>query len=196
MTGFSSATSSSLLREVRDRDDRAWERLVRLYAPFVHRWCQHYRLQEQDAADVFQEVFRAVARRVSDFRRAEPGGTFRGWLTVITRNKIRDHLRRRRAGPLAEGGTAANERLANVELVPEPDDADDSLVTAAKNELFQRALASVRGEFEEKTWQAFWRTTVDDQPGPEAAAALGMTAGAVRVAKSRVLRRLRQVLGD
>jgi RNA polymerase sigma-70 factor (ECF subfamily) len=62
--------------------------------------------------------------------------------------------------------------------------------------LFARALDLIRGEFEERTWSAFWRTAVDGRAAKDVGADLGMSAGAVRVAKSRVLRRLRQELGD
>lgn len=54
----------------------------------------------------------------------------------------------------------------------------------------------VRSEFEDRTWQAFWRVAVEGHATAEVAADLGITANAVRQAKSRVLRRLRQELGD
>ena len=62
--------------------------------------------------------------------------------------------------------------------------------------LYQRALDLIKGEFEERTWRAFWRVTVDDQPTDLVAAELGMAAVAVRIAKSRVLGRLREEVGD
>jgi RNA polymerase sigma-70 factor (ECF subfamily) len=62
--------------------------------------------------------------------------------------------------------------------------------------LFHRALQMVRGEFEERTWQAFWQTVIDGRAPKDVAADLGMSPGAVRVAKSRVLHRLREELGD
>ena len=62
--------------------------------------------------------------------------------------------------------------------------------------LLRRALDLVRVEFEPATWRAFLLTAVDGRPAPEAAAELGVSAAAVRQAKSRVLRRVRQELGD
>ena len=59
-----------------------------------------------------------------------------------------------------------------------------------------RALALIRGEFEERTWGAFWRTAVEGRAAKDVGAELGLSAGAVRVAKSRVLHRLREELGD
>jgi RNA polymerase sigma-70 factor (ECF subfamily) len=54
----------------------------------------------------------------------------------------------------------------------------------------------VRGEIEPRTWEAFWRTAVDGRPPAHLAAELGMTAAAIRQAKSRVLRRLKREVGD
>jgi RNA polymerase sigma-70 factor (ECF subfamily) len=54
----------------------------------------------------------------------------------------------------------------------------------------------IRNEFEERSWQAFWRMAVGGRTANDVAAELSMSPGAVRVAKSRVLRRLREELGD
>jgi RNA polymerase sigma-70 factor (ECF subfamily) len=62
--------------------------------------------------------------------------------------------------------------------------------------LYLRALEQVRGHFDERTWQAFWLTAIDGRSPTDLAGELGMTAGNIRQAKSRVLRRIRQELGD
>lgn len=54
----------------------------------------------------------------------------------------------------------------------------------------------IRGEFEEKSWQAFWLVTMEDRSADQAAEQLGMTRNAVYIARSRVLRRLRDLLGE
>src|SRR5688572_4263442 len=110
-TSFSAAadgsTSSSLIDRVQARDAEAWRRLAHIYGPLVYRWTQKAGLQESDAADVSQEVFRAVASHVTEFRRDRPDATFRGWLWTITRNKIHDFFRRRAGEPEARGGSDA-----------------------------------------------------------------------------------------
>jgi len=176
-------------------DAGAWDRLVHLYAPLVFWWCRRWELREEDSADVFQEVFLAVATHIAGFRKDQPGGTFRGWLRTITRNKILDHFRRLGREPEAAGGTDANVWL---EHLPAPLTAEEESVADDKAELalFYRGLDAIRGEFEDRTWQAFWRTTVDNRVPKDVGAELGMSPGAVRVAKSRVLHRLREELGD
>src|SRR5581483_5856393 len=114
MTPAFDATSPSLLDRARQNVPGAWERLVELYAPLVYHWCKRGGLSAEDGADVFQDVFRAVAEHLADFRRDRPGDTFRGWLRTITRNKIRDHYRRVAGQPRAAGGTDAQLRLSDV----------------------------------------------------------------------------------
>jgi RNA polymerase sigma-70 factor (ECF subfamily) len=117
-------------------------------------------------------------------------------MSTIARNKVRDHFRRRAGEPAATGGTEAALHMqqipdANaVEDVPEL--SDDPLF----DELLFKALESIRGEFHERTWQAFWRVAVDGRTAVDVGSDLDMKPGAVRVAKSRVLLRLRRELGD
>jgi RNA polymerase sigma-70 factor, ECF subfamily len=187
-----SGTSSSLLDRVRADEAGAWDRLVSLYAPLLYHWCRRWKLQEEDLADVFQEVFKTLVVHLAEFRKDRDGATFRGWLFTITRNKVLDHFRKR-SHDEAGGGTEAAMRLAQL---PAPDGAPDPEEAEEVRRLYHRGLELIRGEFEEKTWQAFWRTAVEGRTPRDVAVELSMTSGAVRVAKSRVLQRLREELGD
>jgi RNA polymerase sigma-70 factor (ECF subfamily) len=191
----STATSRSLLDRVRVDDPAAWDRFVAVYGPLVLRWCRRLGLPEQEAADVFQDVFQAVATHIGAFRREKPGDTLRGWLRSITRNKVRDHFRRLGREPGGAGGTEAQIRFARL---PDdsPADEDSSSEGRVDRGLVRRMLESIRGEFEDRTWQAFWRTAVEGKAPSEVSEDLAMSQGAVRVAKSRVLRRLREELGE
>ena len=189
----SGGTSRGLIEAARARDPAAWERMVALYAPLVLHWCRQWGLQEEDAADVFQDVFHAVAAHIAGFRKNSARDTFRGWLRTITQNKVNDAFRRRRREPPGVGGSEAQAQLTQLPE-PTPLDGDDSDV--AVSALLRRGLDLIRGEFEPKTWQAFWLTAVEGRAANDVAAELGMSGGAVRVAKSRVLHRLRAALGD
>jgi RNA polymerase sigma-70 factor (ECF subfamily) len=188
------STSKSLLSLARDGDATAWDRLSTLYAPLVFQWCRFRGLQDADAADVVQDVFHSVATHLGPFRKRAEGDTFRGWLRTITENKIRDHYRRRAHETDAVGGTDAQHRLAQV---PEPSEPDSALSEKDWDDrFFRRVLDAVRLEFEERTWHAFWRTAIDGRSPRDVGDELAMSAGSVRVAKCRVLKRLREVLGD
>jgi RNA polymerase sigma-70 factor (ECF subfamily) len=181
-------TSASLLCRVQTFDPTAWARLIDLYGPLVYRWCVRARLQPADAADVGQDVFAAVARTITRFRREREGDSFRGWLYTITRNKIRDLVTARHR--TAVGGREGLCDLQQVAAPPDDDGADDDASGTDRGYLVRRAVELVQRDFEPGTWAAFWRSVVDGQPADEVAAALGMTRNAVYLAKARVRKRL------
>jgi RNA polymerase sigma-70 factor (ECF subfamily) len=171
---------------IKVRDPEAWRRLVYLYGPLVLRWCRQKGLPAVDAEDVAQEVFLTVATKVEAFRREKSGDTFRGWLRVITTHKVGDWLRRRKTHPEQLGAGGHLDQLP-APLEEEPGETSD---------LYRRALDLIRSEFEEASWQAFWRVAVEAQDPADVARDLALSRNAVYVAKSRILRRLREVLGE
>ena len=190
-----SLTSTSWLRRLKAQEPQAWRRLTELYGPLVFHWGRRQGLSPEDAGDLVQEVFSAVAAAVDRFIHSADHGTFRGWLWTIARNKLRDHFRRMADREQADGGTTAWQRLS---AVPEvwSDESRDVSDPSELSLLFRRALDRVRCEFEDRTWQAFWLSTVEQQETADVATQLGLSANSVRQAKSRVMRRLRCELGD
>lgn len=186
-------TSIDLLRNLKSSDAEGWERFVHLYTPLIYGWCRKAGLQEADSADVCQEVFRQVAGGIQNLKYDRPEHSFRGWLWTITRRAIAQHYRRAKSLPDGRGGTDSLRKLAEV-----PDWVDDEQVPESANEeaeVMRRAAELIKGDFEEKTWQAFWLSAVEDLPGQEVSERLGMTKNAVRQAKFRVMNRLREFLG-
>jgi RNA polymerase sigma-70 factor (ECF subfamily) len=197
-------TSLSLLERVKADDQRAWQRLVDLYSPLVRYWCARWQVTGADADDIVQDVFLGVATGIERFQRPRPDcstaamggearGAFRGWLGAITRHKLCDFYQRRQRQPAAQGGSDVQRLLQEIPAATLSDDAADA---AQLSDVYHRALELIRGDFEEHTWQAFWRTAVENQTAAEAAPALGMSKVAVRQAKARVLRRLKEEVGD
>jgi RNA polymerase sigma-70 factor, ECF subfamily len=194
-TPSAGSTSASLIGRVRRHDPEAWHRLVQSYGPLVYGWGRQAGLQASDAADVTQETFRSVAKNVESFERSAPGDSFRGWLWTITRNKIRDHFRRLEKRREAHG-VDLESLLRQVPETPPDNPSGTGKIDGASVRLVRAAVDEVKGEFEPRTWQAFWRVTVEGESAMDAAAALAMSVGALYVAKSRVLRRLRQELSE
>ncbi|HWA98634.1 MAG TPA: sigma-70 family RNA polymerase sigma factor [Pirellulales bacterium] len=176
---------------MRCRDALAWSRFAALFAPLVFHWVLKTGVHGEDAKDVVQEVFRAVVTRIDDFRRDQPNSTFRGWLFTITRNKLLAHRHHVQCQPQAAGGSTAR---AVLEQVAEPDleftDAE------GLGPLCARALTLIRNEFSEASWQAFWRMVVDQQAPADVARELQISVNSAYLAKSRILRRLRQEIGS
>lgn len=189
------STSLSLLSRLRAQDQDAWRECLGLYTPLVLRWCMRQGLTESDAADLTQEVFGKVTTNIEQFHKDSNGGSFRGWICRITHHEITDFFRRRDSTALPAGGTDAQLRLQEVPERPTPE-PDEEEVRQETRYLYQKAMHVARAEFPERTWQMFWRTAVDGNPAGAVAEEFGATPAAVRQIKSRVLRRLKQVVGD
>jgi RNA polymerase sigma factor (sigma-70 family) len=183
-------TRPSLLVRIRDpRNAQAWSEFVDVYAPLVYGFARKHHLQDADAADLTQEVLRAVAGAVGRLNYDPERGSFRGWLFTVVRNKLRNFLTRKGRHCTGSGDSAAQDLLNSV-----PASTEDSSVWDLEYEkrVFGWAAKQVRGGFAESTWQAFWLTAVEGKEPKEAANALGITIGAVYIAKSRVLTRLKK----
>ncbi len=189
------STATSLLRHAQQADADAWRRLTRLYGPLVYHWSRRMGLDAHASADVLQEVFTSVAGAINRFDLDQTAGSFRGWLWRITRNKVHDLYRRRQTEPSGAGGTQAQRRLADL-VDPFTEDSDEASDRREASSLIHRAVELIRAEFEERTWQAFWRSAVEQHSTADIAADLQISPASVRQAKSRVLRRLRLLLGD
>ncbi|HVK18727.1 MAG TPA: sigma-70 family RNA polymerase sigma factor [Fimbriiglobus sp.] len=184
-------TRPSLIARVRDpQDGTAWTEFAALYAPLIQRAARRAGLQEADADDLTQDVLRSVAGSVGGLE-LRPGA-FRRWLYTVVRNRVTDFYKSAQRRDRGAGDTAALERLAEV---PAPlDEADWD--REYERRMLAWAADRVRGEFQPSTWRAFWLTAVDGRPGPEAARELGLSLGAVHVARSRVLARLKAVVRE
>jgi len=185
----SPATRCSLIVKLRDpADSVAWSELVAIYEPLVYRLARRKGLQDADARDLCQDVFQAVAKAID---RWEPGrGSFRGWLSRIARNLLINFLTRKQFQPRGSGATSMQDLL---EAQPAVDPSATALFELEyERSLFRWAADEIRGEFTVTSWRAFWQTALDDRSPGEVAAELGISVGAVYVARSRVLARLKR----
>ena len=188
------ATSLTLIERARNHDPDAWRRLVQLFAPLVAYWCRRSGLDEHDAADVVQDVFRSVSTSLKRFRREKVDDSFRGWLWGVTRNRLRDHFRKLAGRVAPVGGSEAQARLQELPEV-EPV-CEDPSSAASHAGLVRSALELIRGDYEERSWKAFWRVAVEGQSPADVARELGLSVFAVYQIKYRLTQRLRRELGN
>jgi RNA polymerase sigma-70 factor (ECF subfamily) len=180
-----------LLVRLRDTGDaEAWEAFVGLYTPLIFNFCRQRGLQEADALDVAQETMRAVAQAMGRFDYDAQRGRFRNWLLTVVRSKFHDFVAQQQRQPELADGITLELRLNREATAPEESEWESEY----RRHLFHWAAERIRGEFRESTWQAFWRTTIEERDGKEVAESLGLSVGAVYVAKSRVVARLKQEL--
>ena len=181
------STSVSLLRRLHTNErEIAWERFVELYAPLIYHWTLRAGLPGHEAADCVQDVLTLLVDKLPTFA-YDPKKSFRAWLRTVTVNKCRDTLR--------HNATAAR---STVPLKPDDAVAPDGVELFTDQEyrrsLVHRALELMQREFEPNTWQACWEQVVSGESASAVAQQLEMTENAVYLAKSRVLRRLRDEL--
>ncbi len=183
-------TRPSLLVRLRDpNDERAWEEFVEIYTPLIGRVARSRGLQNADAADLAQEVFRAVAGAIDRYDLDPSKGSFRAWLFRIARNLAINLLNARKRQPQGTGDPDIQSLLEQQPSseAEETRQFDDEY----RRRLFRWAAEQVQSEFRESTWQAFWRTGVEGREPRAVAEELGMSVGAVYIARSRVMARLR-----
>ena len=179
-------TSVSLLERLRQPANRdAWNRFVELYTPLLFQCGRRLGLQDQDAADLAQDVLVLLIHKLPEFS-YDPSRSFRGWLRTVTMNKWRENLRR---APVL--GTDANSQLADAPAAPDLPEFEEAEYRAY---VIRRTLEMLQREYPTLTWKAFWEYHVQGRDPAAVATELGLTVGSVYAAKSRVLSQLRQQL--
>jgi len=184
-------TSKSLLAKARDRSDQvAWHRLTELYSPLIEKWVRHHVAQRADEEDVVQDVLTTLVRELPRFDHNQRPGAFRAWLRTITVHRLRAYWERRDPRPPATGGSRHHEALA--QLADPASALSQAWDLEHDRHVTKTLLGSIRLEFQPATWQAFERQVQHGHSASQAAAELGLSVNAVLIAKSRVLKRLRE----
>ena len=185
-------TSVSLLERLAGTPtDADWRRLNDLYGPLLRAWTARAGVAASDVEDLVQEVLLVVFRKVAGFEwRGQ--GAFRAWLRTILANEVRDYFRDQKYRPIATGDSGFQGRLDELES------PDSALSQLFDREHDQHVIASlmqrVQGDFSPVTWQAFRRHVLEGEPAVQVAEELGLALNSVLLAKSRVLKRLREEL--
>jgi RNA polymerase sigma-70 factor (ECF subfamily) len=187
-------TSLSLLDRLRSAqpDDPGWLRLEEIYRPLIRRWLGRVPGLSDEAADLTQEIFLVMVRELPAFEHRREG-SFRAWVRQVTVNVLRNHRRRQIRRPaigldpceaFLDGLAASDSGIAR-----EWDLEHD-------RHILRKLQAALRPEFAPASWEAFRRFAVDGVPAAQVAAELGLSVNAVTLAKSRILKRLREEASD
>ena len=184
-------TRISLVQRLKDSADRdAWYEFVDIYRPVIYRLSRARGLQDADAEDLVQKVLLSVAGAIARFEPDESRGRFRTWLRKIADNAILNALARR--SPIM--GTGDTQILQSLDDVPSRDNESDVLRIELRREVFRWGAEKICPEFRSDTWNAFWLTAVEGQTVEVVAQLLGKSVGSVYAARSRVMRRMKEVV--
>ena len=183
-------TRLSLILRLRHPDDAAaWQEFVEIYQPLVFRLARSRGLQEADALDMTQEVMSRIAGAINRWDPDPDRGSFRGWISRITRNLVIQFLRSKNRRPLTSDDSSIEQLI---QATPEPSPETDLFDLEHERQVFAWAAEKVRGSFQPKSWQAFWLTAVENRSAQCVAEELEITTGAVYIARSRVMARLKE----
>ena len=183
-------TRKSLLLRAQTGEENAWKDLTDLYHPLIIGWLRRQGVAACDLDDLSQEILLSVVKYLPSFEHSGRPGAFRSWLRTIACNRTIDYWRGIDAGTESSGTKGAAAALQEIkdphsDLNRRWDEEHDRYVLGCLLDL-------VEEEFEPTTLKAFRRVTLDGVSGAEAAKELGLTVPAVYMAKSRVLKRIRQ----
>lgn len=187
-------TPMDMINGAKAGDSEAWQKLARLYCPYIYIKCRKHKLSQHDAADVVQDVFVTLIKSLPQFRKEEPHHKFRGWLHKVIQTRLADHV------------TNALRQTGNAESLP-PSESDERLnssgsqgdlleTTCGDRSLFDHYVRIIETEFEPRTWQAFWKVVIDERSVADVSELLGLPKNTVRKYRSRVLKRLRDEFGE
>jgi RNA polymerase sigma-70 factor (ECF subfamily) len=184
-------TRQSLLARAREGEQGAWEDLCELYRPLIVGWLRRQSVPAADLDDLVQEIFLAVVRGLPDFDHSGRTGAFRRWLRSIAFHHSCAYWKssaRRDASPGDDAAAAVLGQLEN---------PDDPLNRYWDEEHDRHVLGCLLGvldqEFEPTTARAFRRLALEGASGADVAEELGISVAAAYAARSRVLRRLREL---
>lgn len=187
------STSSTLLVRIRDVSDTdAWTQFLERYTPRIYAWCRRYQLQESDASDVTQDVLTKLLKAMRSFEYDASRGSFRGWLKTVTNNVIRDFLGGSAENNRGSGDTLMQHRLAAIQAPDALADLARTIEAEAEAELLLAAEAQVQSRVQPQTWRAYELTSKHQLKPQAAAAEIGMPISEIYVARSRVIKLLRE----
>lgn len=183
-------TRNTLLLRIRnDGDDYSWGEFVELYTPLLFSFSLKRGLQPADAHDVVQEVMRSLARALRNFEYDPAKGTFRSWLYTVTRNEVNRVLKHNAKRPLTGGSSV----VALLDSTPDAKEERDWDLDY-RRQMFHWACERARPDFSEQHWRAFMLTALEGKRAEEVAAELECTKAAVYIAKSKIVKRLREII--
>jgi RNA polymerase sigma-70 factor, ECF subfamily len=188
-----SETRETLIRRLPNAADaQAWDQFVEIYEPLLFRLAQAKGFQSADAEDFVQEVLSAVAKAIGRWVANPDRGSFRVWLFRVAQNLAINFLTRPKHQRLGSGDGQI-ERLLN-DTPAKGGDSTELYQLEYRRELFRWAADHVRDAVSQPQWLAFWQTSVEGKPIVEVAKSLRMSVGNVYIARSRIAKRIREMI--
>ncbi len=182
------ATRSSMIRDLKleEISQERWREFELVYKPLLLCWIKKKRVPDSAEVEILQECWVSAFKAIGKFDSDSDKGSFRGWLRTIVHRRVADYFR-----SLPKDHGVSQEVLDGIVAPEQKDDGEIEAEKQALREIEARALEVVRSTMKEDTWKMFWMNCVEKVPTDEVAQQFGVSTAAVRMAKKRVLKRLR-----
>ncbi len=184
-------THTSLLARLADGSDRsAWGEFHERYGELIQRFARSRGIQPADCDDVAQNVLLALTRALPTFEYDPAKGSFRAYLKAVTLRAVTRLARQKHP----------DGRLADIEdhldLAVADADAEAAWEAEWRANHVRRALRLLESEFKAVELCAFQRYALEGRDARETAAALQITVNQVYQAKSRIMKRLTELVAE
>jgi RNA polymerase sigma-70 factor (ECF subfamily) len=190
-------TRRSLLDRLKNWDDRTgWQEFFDTYWKVIYGVAIKAGLTDTEAQEVVQETVIAVARNMQEFKYDPAVGSFKSWLLHTTRWKIVDQFRRRapRHAALHRRSNTRTSATTLINRIPDPASLNLDPVWDEEWEknLFDTARERIKQRVSDRQYQMFDLYVVKDWPVKKVAAALGVSAARIYLAKHQVAALIRK----
>jgi RNA polymerase sigma-70 factor (ECF subfamily) len=182
-------THTTLLSRLVDGEDsEAWREFDDRYGELIRSFARHRGMQAADCEDVAQEVLLSLSKAMPGFQYDPAKGKFRSYLKTVTLRTIFKKTCQKH-GTVALGDIEEATRVADADAA-----IDEVWDTEWRQYHLRQAMRVIRAEFGEADRRAFQRYAVEGHDARETATSLAMTVDRVYQAKSRITKRLTQII--
>jgi RNA polymerase sigma-70 factor (ECF subfamily) len=183
-------THATLLARISEgHDPGAWREFVERYGELIRGFARRRGLQPADCDEIVQDVLTSLAQSMPGFRYDPARGKFRAYLKTVALHAIFRRGRQNR-------GEVPLEDLEDAVTETASDDFDALWEAEWKQYHLRLAMRTIEREFGEKDRLAFEKYALEGRDAAATAAELGLSVDSVYQAKSRILRRLSQLVAE
>lgn len=188
---FDVPTRVSMFVRLRDNQEQAWQEFVQRYGPMIAAWGLRHSLDEAEAADLTQSVLLKLVQVMRKSKFDPDKGSFRSWLKTVTNNAVRD-LQRTWNRPGRGSGAPTQDLLLSLEDPKAFERLNQCIDAQYERWVLQEAEQLVQKRVRDFTWKAYEMTAIQQLSPAEVAKSLNMSVSEVYVAKSRVIKLLKE----
>jgi RNA polymerase sigma factor (sigma-70 family) len=183
-------TRTTLLERLKDwKDNPSWQEFFDTYWKLIYGLAISSGLNEVEAQDVVQETMISVARHIPNFKYDRNLGSFKHWLLNMTRWRILDQIRKRKAFvAILNEDNATKTETERIHKIPDPAVVNlDALWEAEwEKNLLEAAMAKVKRQLDPEKYQIFDFLINKEWPPQKVADTFQISVNQVYIAKHRI----------